>query len=133
MARRTITLAALAVAIAALSVAGAWAASDSVRLSGPSRVKPGHRLTITLSATPSKATRLAVYDAPAPCARIAESELGRNGVVQVSNRAVSHPVTLRLKLPAASRGTHHACAYLFHRAYDNLITDARASLRYVAK
>ena len=124
---------AMAIALAAFGSSSAWAAADSVKISGPKSVKRAHRLTVTVSASPSAATRLAVYDAPGGCAHIAESELGRSGVVQVTNRAVSHAVTFKLKLPAASPGTHHACAYLFHRQYDNLVTDARASFRYVAK
>ncbi len=119
--------------LAGLGATGAWAASDSVKISGPKSVKRSHRLTVTVTASPSAATRLAVYDAPGTCARIAESELGRNGVVQVTNRAISHSLTFKLKLPAASQGTHHACAYLFHRMFDNLVTDARASFRYVGK
>ena len=87
---------------------------------------------MTVSGQTSSVLLLALYAARRSCARRLEDELHANAK-QVLRRSVNHSFSARVKLPAARRGTDHACAYLYHRKYDNLIIDARASFKYVAR
>jgi len=109
----------------------ALAAGEHVAVSGPSHVASGHTLKITVSGDASSGRRLAVFRDARTCANRLEDELAHPDATELLEAPISGAFHRKLSVHHSPRGTDHICAYIYHRLYDNALTDARARFKYL--
>jgi len=125
--------------IASVTVAGlcllaprlALAAAEHVGISGPAHVAVSHALRVTVSGDASSGRRLGVFRDMRTCANRLEDEFAHPGSTELLEAPVSGQFDHKLTVRNSPHGTDHICAYIYHRLYDNALTDARARFKYV--
>jgi len=130
MLRTRIAAGALALAAAMTIPAAALAAGDTIKVTGPTHVTAGHKVTFAISGRTAKKTQFSVFLDPRSCARTTNKEAARSQRTVLFLKSVNGKYRDTVTFLHSSAGTHYICAYLYDSG-SKVGPDKRATHKYV--